>query len=301
MQTYLDGKTIGVINSKEELEKYIDKKNNEYKKKFGVKKVYAPNGLQIKKIETYKGKTSKVSEIYNTISKTNPFTIKGYQFIIKSNNENEEDVVIYTLSKDIFDSAVESTIKTFVGEDNYTNYKNETQSEITETGTIIENIYIDEDITVKNTNISVTENIYTSSADLAKFFVFGNNTEQNKYIVQIGDTIEDVAFNNQISVEEFLISNPTFTSSKNLLFPGQEVNIGITDPQISVVKEEYSVKDQEITYSTDIRYDENKIVGDDEVIQNGENGLERITQRVKYVNGTINYVEPINKEGQNMQ
>ena len=295
-QVYLDGKTIGVIQSKEELDKYIDKKNKEYKKTFGVKKIYAPNGLQIKKIETYKGKTSKVSDIYKKISKTDPFTIKGYQFIIKPKNENEEDVVIYTLTQDIFDTAVESTIKTFVGEENYNNYKNKLQAEITETGTIIENIYIDEDITVKKTNIPVTEQIYTSSADLAKFLVFGNNIVQNKYIVKIGDTIEDVAFNNQISVEEFLISNPTFTSSKNLLFPGQEVNIGITDPQISVVKEEYSVKDQEMAYSTDIRYDENKIVGDDEVIQAGENGLERITQRVKYVNGTINYVEPINKE-----
>ena len=31
----------------------------------------------------------------------------------------------------------------------------------------------------------------------------------------------------------------------------------------------------------------NKVIGDDEVVQEGENGLERITQRVKYVNVSV--------------
>ena len=297
-QVYLNGKVLGTINSKTELERYIDKQNQQYKKKFGVKTIYAPNGLQIKKIETYKGNVSTVKDLYNKISKEDSFTIKGYQFILKKkeSQENDKDVVIYTLSKDIFNKAVDSTISTFVGSDNYKNYLDKTQAEISETGTIIENIYVDDDITVKKVNIPVTKNVYTDSQSLAKFLVFGNNTETKEYVVKVGDTIEDVAFANEISVEEFLISNPNFTSAKNLLFPGQVVNIGITDPQLSVVKEEYSVKDQEVAYSTELKYDSNKVLGDEEVIQQGENGLERITQRIKYVNGQINYVDPISKE-----
>ena len=297
-QVYLNGKVLGTINSKTELDHYIDKQNKQYKEKFGVKNVYAPNGLQIKKIETYKGNVSSVKEIYNKIAKSDPFTIKGYQFILKKNKdiENDKDVVIYTLSKDIFNKAVESTITTFVGSENYKNYLEKNQLEIVETGSIIENIYVDDEITVKSVNIPVTENVYTDSATLAKYLVFGNNTEQKQYTVKVGDTIEDVAFANEISVEEFLISNPNFTSAKNLLFPGQIVNIGITDPQLSVVKEEYVVKDQEVAFTTELKYDSNKVLGDDEVIQQGENGLERITQRIKYVNGQINYVDPISKE-----
>ena len=295
-KVYLDGEVLGVIKSKEALEKYIDKQNSKYKKEFNVKKIYAPTGLQIKKIETYNGDTSSVKEIYNKIAKKDPFTIKGYQFTLKKNTENDENTVIYTTSKKIFNDAIESTIKTFVGAENYENYKNNTQSEITETGTIIENVYIEDDMTVKQTNIPVTEKIYTDTPSLASFLVFGNNTETKDYTVEVGDTIEDVAFKNEISVEEFLISNPNFSSSKNLLFPGQVVKIGITDPQVVVITEEYSVKDQEMAYQTEIRHDETKIVGDDEVIQEGENGLERITQRVKYMNGTISYVEPISKE-----
>lgn len=293
-QVYLNGETIGVINSKEQLEKYIDKKNEQYKEKFKTKNVYAPNSLEIKKIETYNSKIDSVEDVYEKIAKKEPFTIKGYQFTIKK--EDHDSIIVYTLDKNIFDTAIESTIRTFVGEDTYLEYQEENQQEITTTGTVVEKIYVDDNITIKEVNIPVTENIYTDSASLAKFLVFGNDENQKKYTVQIGDTIEEVAFNHQISVEEFLISNPSFTSSKNLLFPGQEVIIGVTNPQISVVLEEYTVKDQEVNYSVEYEYDEEKVIGDDEIIQNGENGLERITQRVKYVNGVINYVDPISKE-----
>lgn len=293
-QVYLNGEKLGVIDDKEKLESYIDKQNKKYKKQFGVKKVYAPNGLEIKKIETYHSTITSIKEIYQKIEKKEPFTIEGYQFNIKKSDE--ETVTIYTLNKDIFDTAVESTIKTFIGEEQYQEYQENEQMKIETTGTIIEKIYIGEDVTIKKVKIPVTEQIYTDSATLAKFFVFGASENQSKYTVKIGDTIEDVAFNHQISIEEFLISNPSFTSAKNMLFPGQEVIIGVTDPQISVVMEEYSVKDQEVKYSVEVEYDENKVIGQDEIVQNGENGLERVTQRVKYVNGVINYVDPISKE-----
>lgn len=299
-QVYLNGEILGTIKSKTQLENYIDKKNEQYKKKFGVKKIYAPNGLEIKKIETYSSSIDEISDIYEKINKKDSFTIKGYQFTIKKEAKEEEkepeDVIIYVLKKKYFQNAIENTMKTFVGEELYSLYKNKEQSEISTTGSIIENLYIAEDITVKEVYIPVDKEIYIDANSLSKFLVFGNNIEQKKYVVKIGDTIDSVAFDNQISVEEFLISNPSFSSSKSLLFPGQEVNIGITDPQVSVVMEEYSVEDKEVAFTTELQYDENKIIGDDEILQNGENGLERVTQRVKYVNGVINYVDPINKE-----
>ena len=139
-QVYLNGEKIGVINSKEDLENYIDKQNESYKKKFDTNKIYAPNGLEIKKIETYNKTTSTIKEVYQKISSKEPFTIKGYQFTIKK--EDHDPIIIYTLSKDIFDTAVENTIKTFVGEENYQLYKDGEQNKIETTGNIIEKIYI---------------------------------------------------------------------------------------------------------------------------------------------------------------
>jgi len=293
-QVYLKEEILGVINSKKELEKYIDSQNEKYKKKFGVNKVYAPKGLVMKKIDTYEGKTTTIEKIYKMIAKKEPFTISGYEFNIKK--DDQKTVTLYTLKQKMFEDAAKNTIKTFVGEEKYKSYIEKQQNEIETVGKKIENIYISENITVKKINIPVTETIYTNSSDLSKFLLFGTTLNQKNYTVKIGDTIEEVAFDNKISVEEFLISNPNFTSKNNLLFPGQIVTIGITDPKISVVMEEYEILDQTIQYSTEYQYDENKIKGDDDVIQVGSDGLLRVSQRVKYVNGTIDYVKPISKE-----
>ena len=292
-KVYLNGKVLGVINSKDALENYIDEQNNKYKKKFKTKKVYAPNGLEIRKIETYNDELSDVKKVYKKIEKQAPFTILGYQFSIKSGKKNK---VIFTTKESIFKSALEKTIKTFVGEENYKIYKNKTQTEITTTGKIIENIYIADKITIKQEKIPVTETIYSSEDELSKFLLFGTTEAQKKYTVKGGDTIEEVAFNNKISTEEFLISNPTFTSAKNLLFPGQEVVIGFTNPQVSVVVDEYVVEDKTIKYQTDYKYEEGRIQGDDQVLQKGENGLERVSQKIQITNGQMTNVTTIAKE-----
>lgn len=292
-KVYLNGEVLGTIKSKSELEKYIDKKNVKYKKQYHTKKIYAPTGLKIRKVSTYDNKLISVETIYQKIAKKASFTISGYQFSIKKEDKTK---VINVTDKKIFKKSLEKTIKTFVGEDDYRAYKNKSQVEIDTTGKKIENVYISDNITIKKTKIPVTEKIYTDEEELSKFLLFGTTEDQSKYIVKEGDTIEEVAFNNQISTEEFLISNPNFTSSKNLLFPGQEVVIGFTDPQVSVVVDEYVVEDKEIKFQTDYQYDENRIQGDDQVIQTGENGLERVSQKIQITNGQITYVNTVEKE-----
>ena len=90
---YLDGELIGSIKSKKELEKYIDNQNEEYKKKYNVDTIYAPNGLDIKADVVYSNKTEKVQTIYKKIQNKRPFTIKGYQYTVTSSyaTESEED------------------------------------------------------------------------------------------------------------------------------------------------------------------------------------------------------------------
>ena len=301
-EVYLNDKALGTIVSKDELEDYIDENGSYYKNKINVNKVYSPKGLQIKKLTTYDGDVDSVSDIYKKISKDESFTVRGYEFVIKgqkAENEGEEAKLvtqsIYVLDKDVFKEAVEALIRTFVGEDQYKAYIEDNQVKIETTGEEIQNVYVDEDITVKETNIPVDETIYTDSSELANYLLYGKEQKANEYIVQAGDTIENVAFNNKISPEEVLISNSTLTSTTNLLYPGQKLQIIETNPQISVVEESYVVEDIESQYPTEERYDENAAIGVDKVIQDGENGLERVAQRVKKVNGVINYVVPEGK------
>ncbi len=292
-QVYLDGEVIGLIKNKEKLEKYIDQQGEDLKQKYKVDKVYGPSTLEIRKKITYNEKVDSEITVYNKINLLKPFSIKGYRFNIK-NEFTEQDV--YVVDPTVFEKAAENTIETFVGEDKYNLYKDDNQLKIETVGSVIENVYLEDVITFKETKISVDNKIYLDSSELSQFLLFGKTSSKQKYKVRAGDTIEAVAFANKISVEEFLISNPEFNNKSNLLFAGQEVYIGIPDPQIRVVIEEHIVRDVVSEYKPEIRYDEDRLIGDDEIVRKGENGLNRVTQRTKTINGVIVFVEPINNE-----
>lgn len=298
-RVYLKGESLGIINSKQDLENFIDKKQEEIKKKYNVKNVYLPTDLDIVKEITYKENVKTTEEIYDEIKDKSPFTINGYVVKIKgieSNDSNGKKVVgktklIYVLDKKTFLDSVNRTVKLFINENDYNNYANKTQKEIDDTGKIIENIYIKNKITIKKSKIPVDKKIYQTEEELSKYLLFGTTDNQKKYTINDGDTIEEVAFNNKISVDEFLIANPDLHDAKSLLSPGQEVTLGILKPQFSLVEEDHVVFREEKKYATETRVDNDKYVGYEEVIQNGVNGENKVTQKIQKVNGeTVNTV-----------
>ena len=298
-RVYLEGKSLGLIESKKDLEEYIDKEQASIKKKYDVSKVYIPEDLDVVKEITYSGKLLSTKQIYEKIKDTSPFTIDGYVTTIKGltkkNNEGKEvtakDTNIYTLKKSIINDAMTSTVKSFVTNEKYDNYKNDSQEEIKETGSIIENLYIKNTITIRESRIPVNQKIYEKSEELTKFLLFGTTEEQEKYTVKDGDTIEDVAFNNKISTEEFLIANTEFKDKNSLLFSGQIVTIGIMHPQFDLVEEDHTVTDVDVNYETETKYDNTKKVGYSAIEQEGVKGKKRVTQKIQKVNGeTTNIV-----------
>lgn len=257
-RVYLNGKSIGLIRSKEELEKYIDKKQNQIKDKYNVDKVYAPDDLDIVKEVTYDTDISTVASVYKKIENISPFTIRGYAITIGAVDSQAVDgtevkgkkQTLYVLDKSVFEDAVDNVVHSFVSEEDYENYANDTQEEIEETGKIIERIYIENDITIKKQNIPVDKTIYQDVSTLSRYLLFGTTKDQQTYTVQAGDTIEQIAFNNKISTEEFLIANPNFSSENSLLYAGQVVTLGILKPQFRVVEEDHIVFDEETNYQT---------------------------------------------------
>ena len=158
---YLDGESIGHITSKTELEKYIDKEEEHIKEQYNVDKVYIPNNLDIVKEITYNEKVYSAKNIYEQIKDKSSFTIAGYTITIKGTEEMTEegtvqndDIIINVLDKQVFIDAVNNTIKAFVDEEEYSDYLANQQEKITDTGTIIEDVYIKNDILIKENNIS---------------------------------------------------------------------------------------------------------------------------------------------------
>jgi len=298
-QVFLNDKLLGTITDKDELDSYIDKNGQYYKNKYKATKVYAPEGLQVKKVTTFSGDVNSVSDIYKKINKDSSFTINGYVMTIKpkeDNDDKKELTKINVLDKDVFKTAVTNLIDTYVGEDAYKKYLDDDQPKIETTGETIENVYIEEDITVKETKIPVDEKIFTDANELSKYLMYGDDSNESIYNVKAGDTIETVAFANKVNPEELLLANDTLTSANNLLYPGQQLKIVETNPKISVVEESYVVEDVESGYKTEEKYDSTLLIGDEKVTQAGQNGLDRVSQNVKQINGEIVYVDPQGKQ-----
>lgn len=293
VETYYDKKLYNYTESEINDIREYTKTNNIYKH---VSNVYNPNGIEIRKTYTYKKDFVSVKEIYKKIIEKKSCTVAGYVFTIKSTNEELDDIVIYTIDDKIFSDAIENLITIFVPEDTYKQYKNNTQPEIVTTGSRIDNVYVEEDITYKAVNIPVEEKIYTDAKELSEFLLYGDNFTQEIVKVKVGDSIETLALNNKISVQEFLIFNSQYTSRDNLLVAGTDVVISNIDPKIQIVTESYEVVDKETSFNTTEQYDSNLTQGTILVTQEGKNGLERVTQNVKTVNGLISYVDPVDKQ-----
>lgn len=299
---YLDGKLLGSINSKDSLEKYIDDEQKELKKEFGVDRVYVPNGIDIEKCVTHNAKVLTEKQIYDEIKEEKSFTIKGY--VVSINANEDEEIKINVLNKKIFDRAVNRVLEVFVNAKDVEDYKNDTQKEIKTTGSKIENIEIAEKITITESFISTDEVIFTDETTLLKYLLFGSLDKDEEYTIKPGDTIETVAFNNKLSTEEFLIVNPEFTSSNNLLSVGQKVSIALIDPMLSIVVEKFVVEDMDKPFKTIEKEDSSMYVGESKVQTQGVNGKQRVSSKVQivngeprpsYITGTTVLVEPINK------
>lgn len=322
---YLDGELIGTIRSKSKLEKYIDKDQSDLKKQYGVKRVYMPNGIDIQKVMRYDSKLVSEKNIYKLIKTKKSFSIKGYVVTISPKKSEEEakeetphedlaldetgqiqneDIIIHILKEKDFDEAVKNVLYVFENKDNIGKYVNNKQDKIVTTGSIIDNVYLDQDVTIKEAFISTDELIFTDVNALTKYLLFGDLNSSEDYTVKLGDTIESIAYDHKLNVDEFLIVNPEFTSKNNLLTIGQTVNVALISPIVKIVVEKTEVSDEDKMYETINKEDNTMYIGKTKVETEGENGIQRITAKVQYVNGAeqpayiINSTvikEPVNK------
>ena len=76
-----------------------------------------------------------------------------------------------------------------------------------------------------------------SANQLTKYLLFGSLNSKEEYTVKLGDTIESIAYDHKLNVDEFLIVNPEFTSKNNLLTIGQTVNVALISPIVKIVVE----------------------------------------------------------------
>lgn len=282
-QVYLSGEKIGLIESDTELFNLIDKEQQSIKDKYKVDKVHRPSGLEVNKVATYNTNVMSVKEAYEEIKDIDPFTIEGYEVTI---TEEDNKKVFYILNKEDLDVAVRRTVLAYLSESDYEKYLNGTQ-EVKDTGKEITDIYFGKPVTIKKTYVSIEENIFTDPDVLSMYFMFGTTNLTKKYKVQENDTIETIAYNNELGVSDFLIANPDLGGEKALLAVGQEVTVDPVSPLSDIIVESFETEYQTIKYETKIEFDVNLNADQSYVKQAGSDGLSKVTFATKQKNGQI--------------
>ena len=297
-RVYLEGKSIGFIKSRDELNEYINKQQEKLKDKYHVDTVYIPNNIDIVKEITYKNNFDSTEHIYEMINTISPFTIKGYQVTIDrtnsteyQNDDNEEDdsakiTKLNIINKEIFNKSIEEVILSFVDEDEYNIFKNQEEKKMDdESKDVIENLYIEDKITIKETNIPVNETIYMDSDSLTKYLLFGDDFVEKKYIVKSGDNIEKIADNNHMGVNDLVIANNDLKSATSLIYVGQELSVSSVNPLITLIVEKHMVEEQTVKFKTITQYDNKMYQGQTKIKQEGSDGKTKIVKKVKMLNG----------------
>jgi len=141
------------------------------------------------------------------------------------------------------------------------------------------------DVYVKEDKLSDPEEVYNK---LTK-----TREEGEVYTLESGDNLSIVASKNNISIEELLKLNPGMTES-TVLQIGQELNVKINKPEVSIkIVEEYK-KEEEFMPEPIITEDADKFASYRRTIEPGKKGRKEITINNIYIDGILK--ETINKE-----
>ena len=281
-QVYLHGNSIWLIDSEDDLYDLIDKSQTSIKQEYDVSNVYQPTDLKIIATNTYSNKKDNIKDVYNKIEEVDDFTVKGYVITIKS---EEEEIKINVLDEEVFRTALINFVSSFLEENIYEDYIQDNQEEIVDTGSIIENMYFLEDITIKEAYISVNDKIYTDVNELTQYLLFGENPKMEYYTVKLGDTIESIAEEYELGTSDLLTINPELKSEDVVLRIGSKLNVTYINPILNYVYDLNRVSVQEIAYDIVEEKDSTKYTNFEEVKKAGQKGEELVTERFTVTNG----------------
>ncbi len=284
-QIYLDGKEVGLIKDKNELYNLINKEQQNIKDQYNVSNVYPPDGLDIVETETFNDNYMGVEEIYQKIENADDFTIKGYIITIKSDDKEKDNIVINVLDKKVFEDSLKKYVLSFVTEEQLDNYNSGHRS-INDIGSVIENMYFNETITIKEGYVSVKNKIYTDSESLSQYLLFGPDVKMDTYVVNSGDSIASISEDNKMNPQEFLIANPKYKSEDAMLAVGSVVNITIINPVITLTYSVYEISENITPYTTaDPIVDNTKEPSYKEPTRPGVNGITLVHSSYEVING----------------
>lgn len=116
------------------------------------------------------------------------------------------------------------------------------------------------------------------------------------YEVKAGDTLSKIAANNNMTVSQLVVINPTLTSESSTIRIGDELNIVVPEPELSVVRQEQVYYEE--SYEADVVYVDNDswYTTQTKTLQEPVAGFHKVVAKVTYRNDEVIAKEQIKEE-----
>jgi Membrane proteins related to metalloendopeptidases len=149
--------------------------------------------------------------------------------------------------------------------------------------TIIGDIKIAEDFTFSYEYVPISE--VRNVKELQKELLYNNVLAQREDVIQVGDTISSIAERNGVSEQQIIFTNALTASA--LLVPGAKLDVSELNYAVDFSYPTIENMTEEIPFEIEYVDDDTKYEGEEEIIQEGINGLANAQYLSNIVNGEI--------------
>ncbi|MGD7053675.1 M23 family metallopeptidase [Sutcliffiella horikoshii] len=288
---YLNGERVGAVDNKVQLDKALEAKVESVQKDYKnlelsvgeqvtvvPEKVFRPSAQNKETINT-------VIEQVEVKASASVLTIEGEEVALLKNKEEAEKVIELLKLEFVSEKDLKALEVRQENQESKLPELKENESRVLDL-TIKEKVsYSDKNVDPKNV-ISVKE-----AVELVK----KGKKQADKYEVQAGDSLGDIAEKHDLSSEELLEMNPDIAMD-TLLKVGKVLNVSAKKPYLNILVKQEVSKNEEVPYEQEVVEDKELPKGETKVKQQGENGEKNVRTITTKENGMTIKTEVTHEE-----
>ncbi|MFV0424701.1 MAG: peptidoglycan DD-metalloendopeptidase family protein [Bacilli bacterium] len=299
---YINNVFYGTVEDRTPFDDYINETYEKYNKESTIGAVYAPDNYSIDSVTGAFDTNKTDEEILEAFKENVEFLVDGYKVSIVKESKystNEQQMqggevkltsksnyaILYSTDKEEVDTAFSKILGTFIDEQSIERINRGETIDNFDVGTEevlsynVGGIVVGSETKVPYNKVLVGEELYNK-------MLFYNISEDKKYTVQDGDTIEDIAMANMLNVNELVAANKSIINENTILSPGQEVVVNLVDPVVTVESTKILVKEEVVPYETEVIEDDTMLTTEASIIkEEGSDGKVERVYEIDYLNG----------------
>lgn len=297
-QVYFDQELLGTVSSKQETEAYIDQMIEQYTAQYPDLQLEFNND-QI----TYQSETSFMAEgndeeVRGKLDEFIEPQAVGVQLVVNDKvvgvlkNQEEVDQILEQIKNQYVDETEQQSNAVGVLS------ASDTSLQVGKSQTTLEEVeFVEEvntqELTLDKSQLEQQDTIFNEPDEVLETLVTGD-VKPIKYTVQEGDCISCIAAKFDIPKQVIYQNNDWIVN--DMIKVGEELDLTVLQPELSVKTVELEQEVQQINYRTDYEYDDTMKMGQSEVLQEGQPGKKLVTFKLTSVNGMLEKEELVNEE-----